>query len=171
MIRAEPTAASSSTRSARDIDEIFEIRAALETLALRRLHRTQPGGRFRRCLADLDEVERAIASAETNEQIRTANERFLAADQGFHKAIVEQSGNERLAVMINGLWGQIGVFQKAGTHVPGYIEVALRQHREIIGLLQAKRFDEAIEALRAHIRDMKTRIIADMAENEPEATP
>jgi len=73
--------------------------------------------------------------------------------------------------MINGLWGQIGVFQKAGTHVPGYIEVALRQHREIIGLLQAKRFDEAIEALRAHIRDMKTRIIADMAENEPEATP
>ena len=109
-----------------------------------------------------------IASAESEEEIVAANERFLEADQGFHKYIVEHSGNERLITMINGLWAQIAVFQKAGTHVPGYVEVALRQHREIITLLRAGQHGEAIDALQAHIRDMKTRIIADLAEAEAE---
>ena len=71
--------------------------------------------------------------------------------------------------LINGIWAQIAVFQKAGTHVPGYTEVAVRQHREIIGLLRDRKHDEAIEALQAHIRDMKTRIIADLAENDVES--
>jgi DNA-binding GntR family transcriptional regulator len=170
VIRAEPNRGFFVTSfSARDIDEIFEIRAALEALALRSYIARNPDADFCPALEELDEVERAIEAAQTNEQIRAANERFLAADQGFHKAIVEQSGNERLAALINGLWAQIGVFQKAGTHVPGYIEVALGQHRAIIDLLQQKRHAEAIEALQEHIRDMKTRIIADIAEHVPES--
>jgi DNA-binding GntR family transcriptional regulator len=167
VIRAEPNRGFFVTSfSARDIDEIFEIRAALEALALRSYIARDPGANFDAALAELDEVARAIEAAVTNEEIRAANERFLVADQGFHKAIVEHSGNERLAGLINGLWAQIGVFQKAGTHVPGYIEVALRQHREIITLLRGQRHDEAIAALQGHIRDMKTRIIADIGEHD-----
>jgi DNA-binding GntR family transcriptional regulator len=169
VIRAEPNRGFFVTSfSARDIDEIFEIRAALEALALRTYLARNPDGDFADELAELDAVEREIAEAETDDQIRAVNERFLQADQGFHRTIVEHAGNERLLAMINGIWGQIAVFQKAGTHVPGYTEVAVRQHREIIGLLSAKRHAEAIEALQGHIRDMKTRIIADLAEHDAE---
>ena len=52
----------------------------------------------------------------------------------------------------------------------GYTEVAVRQHREIITLLRERRHDEAIAALQDHILDMKTRIIADMAEQDEEMT-
>lgn len=169
VIRAEPNRGFFVTSfSARDIDEIFEIRAALETLALRTYLDRNPDDNFAAELDELGEIERAISSAETDDQIRSSNERFLVADQGFHRTIVEQSGNDRLVQLINGLWAQIAVFQKAGTHVPGYIEVAVRQHREIIGLLRDRKHDEAIAALQAHIRDMKTRIIADLAEHDGE---
>jgi DNA-binding GntR family transcriptional regulator len=169
VIRAEPNRGFFVTSfSARDIEEIFEIRAALEALALRTYLARNPHDDFADALAELDAVEREIAAAETDEQIRAANERFLGADQGFHRSIVEQAGNERLLNLINGIWAQIAVFQKAGTHVPGYTEVAVRQHREIIGLLRERRHDAAIEALQAHIRDMKTRIIADLAEHDGE---
>ncbi len=169
VIRAEPNRGFFVTSfSARDIEEIFEIRAALEALALRTYLARNPDDDFAAELEELSEIERELAEAETDNQIRSANERFLAADQGFHRTIVERSGNERLAAMINGIWAQIAVFQKAGTHVPGYIEVAVRQHREIIGLLRDRRHDEAIAALGAHIRDMKTRIIADLAEHDGE---
>ncbi len=169
VIRAEPNRGFFVTSfSARDIEEIFEIRAALEALALRAYLARNPDDDFAAMLRELDDVERAIAAAGTDEEIRAGNERFLAADQGFHRTIVEQAGNERLLAMINGIWAQIAVFQKAGSHVPGYTEVAVRQHREIIGLLRERKHDEAIEALQAHIRDMKTRIIVDLAEHNGE---
>lgn len=169
VIRAQPNRGFFVTSfSGRDIEEIFEIRAALEALALRTVVTRHPDENYSWALEQLEEVERMIASAESEEEIVAANERFLEADQGFHKYIVEHSGNERLITMINGLWAQIAVFQKAGTHVPGYVEVALRQHREIITLLRAGKHGEAIDALQAHIRDMKTRIIADLAEAEAE---
>ena len=167
VIRAQPNRGFFVTSfSARDIDEIFEIRAALEALALRTVVTRHPDEDYSWALSELDEVARMIAIATTDDQIVAANERFLAADQGFHRFIVEHSGNERLIALVNGLWAQIAVFQKAGTHVPGYIEVALRQHREIITLLHDGDHAEAIDRLQSHIRDMKERIIADLAEHE-----
>jgi DNA-binding GntR family transcriptional regulator len=165
VIRAQPNRGFFVTSfNARDIDEIFEIRAALESLALRTVVSRHPDEDYSWAVEQLDEVDRLVANARTEAEIVRANERFLEVDQGFHKYIVEHAGNERLTAMINGIWAQIAVFQKAGTHVPGYTEVALRQHREIITLLRDKRYDAAIEALQAHIRDMKQRIIVDMAE-------
>lgn len=169
VIRAQPNRGFFVTSfSGRDIEEIFEIRAALEALALRSVVTRYPDEDYSWALENLDEVEAMIASAASDQEFIAANERFLEEDQGFHKYIVEHSENERLITMINSLWAQIAVFQKAGTHVPGYVEVALRQHREIITLLREGKHTEAIDALQAHIRDMKTRIIADLAEAEAE---
>ena len=166
VIRAQPNRGFFVTSfSGKDIDDIFEIRAALEALALRTVVMRHPDEDYSWALERLDEVGTMIDAASSEEEIISANERFLEADQGFHRFIVEHSGNERLIGLVNGLWAQIAVFQKAGTHVPGYTEVALRQHRTIITLLREGRHDEAIAALQSHIRDMKERIIADIAEN------
>lgn len=173
VIRAQPNRGFFVTSfSARDIDEIFEIRAAMEALALRTLVTRKPDEDYSWATNQLDDVELQFKNATSEDEIVLANERFLEADQGFHRFLVEHSGNDRLIDLINALWAQISVFQKAGTHVPGYIEVALRQHRHIIRQLRDKQFSEAITSLEDHIRDMKTRIIADIAETEQEnATP
>jgi DNA-binding GntR family transcriptional regulator len=152
--------------SAKDIDEIFEIRAALEALAMRAMVTCHPHEDYEWALNQLDEVEELIAHARSEADIIRANERFLEIDQGFHTFLVEQSGNDRLMSLINGIWAQIAVFQKAGTYVPGYIEVALRQHREVITHLLEERHDSAVEALQLHIRDMKARVIADLADTD-----
>lgn len=164
VIRARPNYGFFVTSfDASDIDEIFEVRAALEALALRSVVRRFPDEDYAWALEQLDDVHRMIETASDESEIIAANERFLAMDQGFHRFLLDNSGNQRLVAIVNGLWAQISVFQKAGTYVPGYIDVALRQHRAIIRLLRDRRHDEAIAALEHHIRDMKTRIIADIA--------
>lgn len=164
VIRARPNYGFFVTSfDASDIDEIFEVRAALEALALRSVVRRFPDEDYAWALEQLDDVHRMIETASGESEIIAANERFLAMDQGFHRFLLDNSGNQRLVAIVNGLWAQISVFQKAGTYVPGYIDVALGQHREIIQLLRDRHHDEAIAALEHHIRDMKTRIIADIA--------
>jgi DNA-binding GntR family transcriptional regulator len=172
VIRAQPNRGFFVTSfSAKDIEDIFEIRAALEALALRTVITRHPDEDYSWAIAQLDDVSALVEAATNESEIIAANERFLEADQGFHRFIVEHSDNARLIGLVNGLWAQISVFQKAGTHVPGYTEVALRQHRTIITLLREGRHEEAIEALEAHIRDMKERIIADIAENDHTGKP
>ena len=149
--------------SATDIAEIFDLRAALEALACRTAGNRSPPPSFTRALDELNRVESKIAEAVTDQHRLDASRVFLEADQGFHRWIVEQSGNQRLIAIVGGLWAQISVFQRAGTHIPGWMEIAIGQHRTIIDHLLAGEIDPAAHALAEHILDMKTRVLADIA--------
>ncbi len=149
--------------SAIDIAEIFDLRAALEALACRTVGQRRPVSDLERALAELTRVEAMIAAAGTDGERLDASRVFLEIDQGFHRWIIERSGNQRLITIVGGLWGQISVFQRAGTHIPGWMEIAIRQHRGIIGHLLAGQVEAAADALAAHILEMKTRVLADIA--------
>lgn len=149
--------------SATDIAEIFDLRAALEALACRTVANRRPAPDFAWALDDLDRVESMIAGARNDQERMDASRVFLEMDQGFHRWIVEQSGNQRLIAIVGGLWGQISVFQRAGTRIPGWTEIAIGQHRAIIDRLLAGEIDAGADALAKHILDMKTRVLADIA--------
>lgn len=149
--------------SAADISEIFELRAALEALALRNVAAKLPASQFEWAVSELDRVEAMIGDAKTDSERHAAAAAFLEVDQGFHQWLVNQSGNQRLVAIVSGLWGQVSVFQRAGTHVPGWIEIAIAQHRNIITILLAGRVQEAAQALEDHILDMRNRVLADIA--------
>jgi DNA-binding GntR family transcriptional regulator len=149
--------------SAVDIAEIFDLRAALESLACRTLGSRRPAADFRWANSDLDRVESLIAEAGTDRDRLEASRVFLEVDQGFHRWIVEHSENQRLIAIVGGLWGQISVFQRAGTHIPGWMEIAIGQHRTIIDHLLVGEIDAAADALAEHILDMKFRVLADIA--------
>lgn len=154
-----------------DIAEIFDLRAALEALALRRVAASMTPGDFRGAREELDRVGNLIADAEDDEQRHEAASAFLAIDQGFHRWLIEGSENKRLITIVNGLWAQISVFQRAGTHVPGWMEIALEQHATILDELVAGNIDGAADALEQHIVDMKDRLLADFfGEDEPTST-
>ncbi|HYI25189.1 MAG TPA: GntR family transcriptional regulator [Thermomicrobiales bacterium] len=149
--------------SARDVGEIFDIRTALETLALRTM--AQKGVSLDLASQEnaLERVTAMLGSAREGGDVNEAASSFLEVDQGFHQWIINGSGNQRLIAMTNGLWGQITVFQRAGTHVPGWMDIALDQHREILAFLASGDIHDAAHALEHHILDMKARILAEDA--------
>lgn len=149
--------------SARDVSEIFDLRSALETLALRtmaaRLESVDISGQ----VDALERVADLIADAREGDDDNDAAFAFLQVDQAFHQWLIQGSDNRRLIAMTNGLWGQITIFQRAGTHVPGWVDIALEQHREILKDLGNGEVASAELALERHILDMKTRILAENA--------
>jgi DNA-binding GntR family transcriptional regulator len=149
--------------SADDIAEIFDLRAVLEALALRTVAAKMEPEQYRWARSELDRLEVLIQEADTSEARHDAAAAFLAVDQGFHQWLIEGSQNQRLINIVNGLWAQISVFQRAGTHIPGWMDIALEQHKQVIDLLLAGRNEEAAVALENHILDMKARVLADIA--------
>jgi DNA-binding GntR family transcriptional regulator len=149
--------------SGRDVGEIFDLRAALETLALRTMAERIAGIDTSEQENALERVATALAAARDGKDTSEAATAFLEMDQGFHQWLIDGSGNQRLATMTNGLWGQIAIFQRAGTHVPGWMEIALHQHRDILAHLREGNAEAATRALEHHILDMKARILAEKA--------
>jgi len=149
-----------------DLEEIFDLRCALESFALRKVAAHDFTPEYTRALKELDRISTLIAEADTDEKRLAAANAFLEVDQGFHSWMVEQAGNQRLSSIVTGLWAQIAVFQKAGTEIPGWMEIATDQHRRIVELLLDDEVDAAVAALEDHILDMKTRVLADLTSDD-----
>lgn len=152
-----------ATISPKDVEEIFDLRAALETFALRTLaqgdHRTD----YEHALAELEHVERLIRFAKSDQEREDAAEAFLQTDRDFHSWLVEQAGNSRLTSIVTSLWAQVAIYQQFGAELPGWMEIALNQHRTIIQHLLEGNIQGAEDTLAAHILDMKARVLADLA--------
>lgn len=146
-----------------DIAEIYDLRAALEGFALRTVTPAIASTDLQNALDELDEAAALIASATSAGERFAAAAHFLELDRGFHRCLIERTGNGRLLTIIHGLWAQIAVFQRAGAHVPGWMEVAIAQHRDVINLLLTGDVLAAAAALEAHILDMKARVLAELA--------
>lgn len=157
--------------SAQDISEIFDLRAVLEALALRTVATRLKPKEYQWARRELDRCETLISEAADEGDRHEAASAFLAVDQGFHQWLIEGSRNHRLINFVNGLWAQISVFQRAGTHIPGWMEIALAQHKQIIDLLLAGEGEAAARALEDHILDMKTRVLADFVAPVADADP
>lgn len=141
--------------SSRDVDEIYDLRAALEVMALQAAAPRMPTALLERALAELDEVDRLRAAAATDEDWAGAAMAFLATDRWFHHQIVELAGNSRLEAIVKGLWAQIAVFQQAGSYQRDWFGASVVHHRQVIAALLAGDPALAAEGLRRHILEIK----------------
>jgi len=158
-----------ATISPKDVEEIFDLRATLETFALRKMAQNDHTADYQHALAQLEHAERLIRFANTDQEREDAAEAFLKTDRGFHSWLVEEAGNSRLTSIVKSLWTQVAIYQQFGTDLPGWMEIALEQHRAIIQHLLDGDIQTAEQALTSHILDMKTRVLADLvSHNAPE---
>lgn len=175
IVRAEPNRGFYVVSfSARDIREIYDLRAALEVAALELAAPRLDQPMLRASCADLDRVEARIDAAQDPESFTAAAGEFLEADRAFHRALVERAGNARLSAVVEGLWAQIAVFQKAGTYRRAAVEDSIRAHRAIIAALLAGDIPGASAELKRHIMAVKERALEDLAaalEPPVEASP
>lgn len=121
------------------VSQLFQVRIALETLAVRIATRN--------CAAD------AVARLqEINAQIENSTPLEAARlDAQFHKTIAELSGNPMLLIMIESLRGLIADAVYDILRTWNLKADAVQFHQKIIHCIQSKDEDAAAEMMRAHL--------------------
>jgi DNA-binding GntR family transcriptional regulator len=128
----------------REIEEIFELREALECHALQ-----QAAPRLSREL--LEGLRRRFRQAETALQRGDAKP-AVDADMAFHTEIVRAAGNSRIAALFESLWDQIQIIAMFGNRNPDGPRRFLRIHLRIVNLLLRQELGAAVDVMSAHMR-------------------
>ncbi|HET9920614.1 MAG TPA: GntR family transcriptional regulator [Ktedonobacteraceae bacterium] len=155
LVRADPRRGFwTNTFTAQDIHEIYDLRGALEVLALRLAapHLSQEN-----LEAHLEELYAVRAELDTHPVLR-----FLQVDIRFHMLITRASRNGRLMHSLSLLRSQICMFQMQDTLYPKRMEIALNDHERVLQALLASNIDEAADSLAEHIRNAKGGVLADI---------
>jgi DNA-binding GntR family transcriptional regulator len=144
--------------TAQDIHEIYELRGALEVLALRlAAPRLDP--------ADLrSQLDLLYTVREQLDQRPISL--FLQCDFRLHTLLIRASGNSRLIRYLSTLRSQFSVFQIKDTLYPQRMEAALDDHEQILLALLEGNIDKAAELLAAHVSHAMANVLADIFEEE-----
>lgn len=136
---------------ARDIDELYTLREALETTALRLAMTRSPAPTWQAMLEAVQDMEEAAKTKMPAE--------FSAADVRFHSHIYEASAHRRL----NDVWKQYlpvlsGLLRRTVYTDQDHRHTA-QNHRELYELIVAGKDEEAETRLRAHLSESHARMI------------
>src|SRR6266481_467616 len=155
LVRSDPRRGFwTSTFTAQDIHEIYDLRGALEVLALRL---AAPRLGQRDLMAHLEALYAVRAELDAHPVLR-----FLQVDIRFHMLITRASSNGRLMHSLSMLRSQLSMFQMQDTLYPKRMEIALNDHERVLRALLAGDVDEAADCLARHIRHAKEGVLADI---------
>src|SRR5438876_11252944 len=149
------------TFTAQDIHEIYDMRGALEVLALRLAAPRLDLADLKSQLALIHEVRAQLDQYPVS--------LFLQGDFRLHTLFIRGSGNGRLIHYLSTLRSQFSMFQIKDARNPIRMEPALNDHEQILLALLEQDIENAAESLAAHIARSKEFVLADIfAENESE---
>jgi DNA-binding GntR family transcriptional regulator len=131
--------------SAGEIQEIYELRDALEGLAAR-LAAQRGGPELAQSLEETLNRQREAARAGDLEA-------YGDLDLAFHRLLWEASGNQRLRRMAENLDGQVRLLISTSAAVPGRLPQALEEHRVILTRIASADPAGAETAMRAHVQN------------------
>jgi len=137
--------------SIKDINNLFEIRGALESLAAGL-------AASRATHEEIEEMERDLVMEanhfRTSDVINT-----IEVDTNFHELIYKASKNIRLQNMIKDLRDQIQRYRTTSLAVPGRMKYALTEHRRIVEAIADGNVQEAQIATIEHIESAENVIL------------
>lgn len=141
-----------------DVHEIYDVRGALEVLALRLAAPHLTSSELESQLRQLYEVRDALR--------RTPDQRAivldLRADLSFHNLLIQASGSGRLIRMLAALRSQQTLFQYWDTSFPQRCELAADEHERIVLALSARNTEQASGFMAQHIMNAKNRVLEDL---------
>jgi DNA-binding GntR family transcriptional regulator len=145
------------TFTEQDIDDIFDLRIALEALAVRKAAtRMEP--------ADLERLRQMYTSAEL--ALKTGDPRpALDFDTEMHRTILQASGNERLQQVMATINDFVTLFRNIGAGTPFHRGFNFR-HREIMRALARRNPDLAARALSEHLEVAKRELFRDFRQRK-----
>lgn len=140
--------------SLKDINEVFEIRAALDGLAA--------GLAAERITEEeLEQLERLLV--EISEHIdQHDNEKIVATDEAFHDILYRASRNERLVGIIYNLREQFTRFRSVSINYPGRLQNTLEEHRQLVEAIARREPEMAQQKAREHIENAEQTLLLEM---------
>jgi len=124
---------------------ILVVRETLESMAARLAVQRDPRGTAETMVKTIGKARRAYREGQLSE--------LIAANQSFHRALVERSGNSVLEAMYRTLQGYIGLMMSVSLSWPRRPVETIREHREVIRALKSGSPEAAEKAIRQHVRN------------------
>lgn len=140
--------------SLKDINEVFEIRAALDSLAA--------GLAAERITEDEQEqLERMLVEIadyiDQNDHVK-----IVATDEAFHDLLYRASRNERLVGIIYNLREQFSRFRSVSINYPGRLQNTLEEHRQLVEAIAQRDSELAQHKAREHIENAEQTLLLEM---------
>lgn len=142
--------------SLKDINEVFEIRTALDVLA---------AGLAAERITDeeLELLERLLVHI--GEYIDNGDmEKIVDADSQFHDILYKASRNDRLVGIINNLREQFTRFRTISIAYPGRLKDTWEEHRRQVEAIAQRNVDVAMQLAREHMENAEQTLLLDMNE-------
>ena len=151
--------------SVAEADDIYEIRAALEQMAGRKL--------AERILPDQLASLRALVTKMHDAADAADIEGYHAANLAFHDALVEYAGNPKLLQIYRRLVNELSLYRRHTLAQPHRLPTSTREHEEILRLIEAGAGDAAGQKLHDHATASRGRVhaLAAGGSNRPSAGP
>ncbi len=146
--------------SMKDIHEVYEVRAALEMLAV-----TLAAERITD--EELDALERQVLreSEAESDHDEHALDNIIYIDSSFHDIIYQAAHNQRLVQFVNILQEQLQRFRAASLSRPGRSKTALDEHKQIVEALAERNGELAAKLAKEHIENAENAMISGMEES------
>ncbi len=128
-----------------DVEEIFELRAMFEGMALKAAINDIPD-------SEIEEVEKLLNSLIEDE---TSPEDFYKSDRVLHQMIVNYSRNHRMVNFLNTINSQLERLRRISAMTPRRLDKSKQEHIEILGAIKERNLDKAVELLHSHIANIK----------------
>lgn len=144
--------------SEKDIIEIFDLREALESLAVKLASPNLTEDDLNELSATQILGEQHIASGDLMSYATKSNE-------AFHSALVEAANNGRLSAMMRTIQAQSKCLIAATVRIPGTPRRSIAEHRQIIEAMRNKDVSTAQDTIKAHIRRAKLDMLDNLRES------
>ncbi|HMM20795.1 MAG TPA: GntR family transcriptional regulator [Selenomonadales bacterium] len=145
-----------SDLSIKDLNEVFEIRTALDVLAA--------GLAAERITEEeLEQLERLLV--QIGEYIDSGDvEKIVEADSQFHDILYQASRNDRLVGIINNLREQFTRFRSISMAYPGRLKNTLEEHRQLMEAIASHDPETAQRCAREHMENAEQTLLIDLNE-------
>jgi DNA-binding GntR family transcriptional regulator len=144
-----------SALSAQEIQEIYEIRAILETAAIRRATPRLSGATLARAARILDAAEAATDGAT-----------WGSLDVEFHQLVYELRDRPRLQELIAGLLRRVDRYWLTHGLMLTHRRQFEREHRSLLAALEARDAERAATLLQEHLAGASGHLIAALGETQ-----
>lgn len=134
-----------------ELDEVYDLRAALETLAASRAIGRISEDELQRARAALDEARAALARGDL--------EALIAASDAFHAVVYRASHSVRLWTMIAGLSDVIRRYRTASLSVAHRAVSVIEEHAQLLEAIQRGDRDAVVRLMAAHVEHARAAAI------------
>ncbi len=142
--------------SIKDINEVFEIRTALDVLAA--------GLAVERITEDeLEQLERLLVEISDLTEQGDAD-KIVEVDGLFHDILYRASRNDRLVGIINNLREQFTRFRSISMQYPGRIQKTVEEHRRLVEAIAGRDLELAQQIAREHMENSEQTLLQDLNE-------